>query len=227
MSCRSPYNAAHRAAEELIAFEPVSDVLLLAAIERAAVHARRESASMTNIVEHLGYSRSPRATAHLKRQLAALAEDGMVEQQRSRGIVSWRLTSRGCLWLRRARRASEAASLPESPQHRLWRHSRSIAADQIDDLRNQTRILRDEFARLLSATPRAASQRWFDLASKLCTACRALGEATYSLTEWDEPDDAQPADHYFYVGDALDQLRGTSPAPPQVPRTRRQPPSTT
>jgi hypothetical protein len=80
------------------------------------------------------------------------------------------------------------AALPESPQHRLWRHSRVIAGEQIDGLRRRLLATLDEARTLLDAAE-APSDEWFKLAPRLEKACWRLASATYCLREWPEPDE--------------------------------------
>lgn len=100
------------------------------------------------------------------------------------------ITSAGRRALAQARTAGEWIELPESPQHRRWRHARSVAGERIDGFRQQVRAALDEARRLLD-TEQVPSDTWFGLAGRLKTECWQLGSATYCLREWPEPDDAR------------------------------------
>ncbi len=81
--------------------------------------------------------------------------------------------------------------LPESPQPRVWRHARTLAAERIDGLRGQVRGVLEDAMGVLDADG-VCSDAWFALAERLELACGQLGSATYCLSEWAEPDDASP-----------------------------------
>jgi hypothetical protein len=112
-----------------------------------------------------------------------------VTDVRRHGLDLLVLTSAGRRSLTKARGAL-AVALPESPQHRLWRHSRAIAAGRIDGLRRRLLATLDEARTLLDA-PEAPSDDLLRLAPRLEKACWRLAAATYCLREWPEPDDAR------------------------------------
>ena len=86
-------------------------------------------------------------------------------------------------------RSTGEAILPESPQHRIWRHSRTLAHEQIDGFRQALRGSLAEADALLGAE-KVRSDAWFDLTERLRKACWRLGSATHCLHEWPEPDDS-------------------------------------
>jgi hypothetical protein len=95
--------------------------------------------------------------------------------------------------------------LPESPQHRKWRHFREAAAEQIEQYRRECQALLSEASALLDAGSRARSDSWLCLADRLPDAARSIGAALYCLSEWPEPDDAR-ADVDDYVDSGDDKL---------------------
>jgi hypothetical protein len=87
-------------------------------------------------------------------------------------------------------RSAGKVSLSESPQHRVWRHSRTVAGDRIEGFREALRASVGELGGLLDAG-QAPSDAWFEFGKRLSAECRRLGSATYCLSEWAEPDDAR------------------------------------
>ena len=175
---------------ELRRFEPVSDDLVLAAVERAERHREREGEGvmMSDIAEHLGFVHGSWTTRRLRPQIEAFIAAGLLVRSRRHGVVVWGLTSSG---RRRVERGGASVVLPESPQHRVWRHARTLAAERIDGLREQVRGVLEEATGVLDADG-VRSDAWFALAERLQSACWQLGSATYCLSEWAEPDDASP-----------------------------------
>ncbi|MCW3018989.1 MAG: hypothetical protein JWN10_1297 [Solirubrobacterales bacterium] len=169
-------------------FEPVSDDLVLAAVARAERHRERESEGvmMSDIAEHLGFVHGSWTTRRLRPQIEAFIAAGLLVRSRRHGVMVWGLTSSG---RRRAARTGESVVLPESPQHRVWLHARTLAAERIDGLGEQMRgVLREATGALGAEGVR--SDAWFALAERLQSASWQLGSATYCLSEWPEPDDA-------------------------------------
>jgi hypothetical protein len=127
---------------------------------------------------------------------------GLLERTRRHGVKLLVLTSAGRRSLAQARRRGEVVELPESPQHRKWRHSRADAAEQIGGSRERLRALLDEVEELFDAGMLARSDAWFGLAKRLPEASKHVGAAIYCLQEWPEPDDAHPdVDDYSDPGD--------------------------
>jgi hypothetical protein len=176
--------------------EAPSDELVLAAIERAARHRGKDTPTVPvwAILEHLALARRSAAARYVSLRLSALEERGWAARSRRHGIATWSLTSSGHQRCQRARRASGAPALPESPQHRLWRNARTTAGQEIERFRASVRTQLDQAALLLAADPPPRSDDWFELADALQRSCRRLGSASYCLCEWLEPDDAQ-TDH--------------------------------
>lgn len=174
---------------DLHPFEPVSDAQLLAAISRAEVHDRHDHASRADIAAHLGFAHNSWTTRRLRPQLDAHRSAGRVRDVRRYGLNLLALTAAGRRALGKARSAEEVI-LPESPQHRIWRHSRTLAHERIDGFRQALRGSLAEAGALLGAE-RVPSDAWFDLAERLRKACWQLGSASYCLHEWPEPDDSR------------------------------------
>jgi hypothetical protein len=126
----------------------------------------------------------------LRPQLDALRLAGLLRNSRRHGLNMIGITSAGRHALDEARTAGKAIKMPESPQHRRWRHAHGVAADRIDGFRQQVRDALDEAGRLLDIE-HVPSDVWFGLAGRLKTECWQLGSATYCLREWPEPDDTR------------------------------------
>ena len=87
--------------------EPVSDGLVLAAVERAERHREREreGVMLSDIAEHLGFVHGSWTTRRLRPQLDALIAEGSLARSRRHGVVVWALTEAGRGQLERMRRA--------------------------------------------------------------------------------------------------------------------------
>jgi hypothetical protein len=167
--------------------EAVSELLMLAAIDRAERHSQKAGVAWSPIVDHLGFARSAATTRRLRPLVERLTDAGAVTRSTRHGSPIWGLTRSGRRRL--ARRRAEPLELPESPQHRQWRQARCKAEREIEALRRQVRANLAE-ANVLLDRESGGSQRWFALAQRLGEQCVALGSATYCLHEWAEPDDA-------------------------------------
>lgn len=183
---------------DLRPFEPVSDAQILAAIHRAEVHDQQDHASRSDIAAHLGFVHNSWTTRRLRPQLDALRSAGCVQDVRRNGLDLLALTDAGRRALAKARRAGETV-LPESPQHRRWRHSRALAGERIDGFRRALRASLAEAGALLD-TERAPSAAWLEFAKRLSRDCKRLGSASYCLFEWPEPGDER--------ADVDDEIKG-------------------
>jgi hypothetical protein len=183
---------------DLRPFEPVSDVQILAAIYRAEVHDKHDHASRSDVAAHLGFVHNSWTTRRLRPQLDALRSTGSVRDVRRYGLDLLALTDAGRRALAQARSTGEVV-LPESPQHRRWRHSRTLAGERIDGFRQALRASLAEAGALLDAA-HAPSTNWVEFASRLSRDCKRLGSATYCLFEWPEPDDER--------ADVDDEIKG-------------------
>lgn len=179
---------------ELGPYKPVSDTLVLAAIDRAQrhnPHGYDHGVLWGSLVEHLGFAHSSATTVKLRPQVSRLKAAGLVERGKARGYTLWRLTSNGRQHLAQARRKREDLTLPEAPQHRQWRAARSAATERIDQIRERLRDTLSDANRLLDSAEGGDSDSWFALSGRLSTRSGRLASATYCLREWPEPDDAR------------------------------------
>ena len=109
---------------ELGPFKPAPDTLILAAIERAICHGAPD-VWIVVVGEHLGFERTAHNTRRLRRQLEHLgAKHRWTASSERYGREYWSLTPAGRRHLSAARKAGRVGELPESPQHREWRHAR-------------------------------------------------------------------------------------------------------
>jgi hypothetical protein len=206
--------------QELGSFSPVSNPLVLAAIQRAQRHSR-EQVSRRLVAEHLGFVHSPVTSRRLRPQLESLQAAGSLERTRKFGQDRWALTPTGRRRLAAARRAGKVGELPESPQHREWRHAREEAGKQFDGFRGLVYAVLDEAYAAATSPTGASSDQWFAFSERLRCAFWLLGSATYCLDEWPEPDDARadrdedlPAGRRTWDWDEYESLaRGDSPRP--------------
>jgi hypothetical protein len=182
---------------ELGPYRAVSEMHVLAAVERAHRHGdtapRRDGRmiSHNDIAYHLGFKRSGATTRCLVPQLEALREDGSLATERYQRTEVWAITARGRGRLAVARRRG-AVDLPESPQHRTWRHARELAADRIEAICGSLLNALEEAEEALGGTesPPGDSTRHFEVGERLEREFRRLGIAIHCLHEWPEPDDA-------------------------------------
>jgi len=145
--------------------------------------------------EHLGLSRDGWSTRKLRPQLDRLLAAGLIEQLRRSGLDVWSLTDVGRRRLAAARRAGGIPTLPEAPQHRVWREARSQAGQRIESFRKDMRQRLDAAISLLDAGDETNSDAWLAIGERLQFGCKRLASATYCLSEWSEPDD-RTADVY-------------------------------
>ncbi len=176
---------------ELGPYTPVSDALVLAALDRAQrhnPHGYEVGVSWAILVEHLGFVHSSATTRKLRPQVAQLAGAGLVATTKPHGFTRWLLTTDGRKQLAIARRKREDLRLPESPQHRAWRDARATAARRLDGLREQLRRSVNEATTLLADD--GDSDAYFRLRFRIGSQLERLGAAVHCLSEWPEPDDA-------------------------------------
>jgi DNA-binding XRE family transcriptional regulator len=185
----------------------VSDVLVLAAIDRAERHSGRDARGVPvwALLRHLDVATRTKRAREVRERLDGLVAAGSLECGRRHGVAVWVLTSRGRRRLSRARRAGRVPVLPESPQHRAWREARGQAGQRIegfwiavvDAVEHADELLAAPVTPLpLLEGPGAApgpprSDEWLQVGEELQRACRRLASASYCLWEWPEPDDAR------------------------------------
>jgi len=175
---------------ELGPFEPVPDALILAAVQRAERHGPK-NILRHDVAAHLGFVRSPRTSRLLRPQLESLRAAGSLERSRMHGLEVWGITPTGTRRLAAARRAGRVGELPESPQHRRWRHARKEAAARYDDFRTLLYVTLEAAEDAAEPPAGTSSETWFELGKRLKAAFWLMGSATYCRDEWPEPDDAR------------------------------------
>jgi hypothetical protein len=177
--------------QELGRYAPVSEMLILAAVERAQRHRKRVGRGY--ISHHLGFEHSGATTRRLRPELESLRVDGSLKTKRESGMEFWALSTRGKRRLAAARRAGKVEQLPESPQHRTWRHAREEAGRREEEIREALSDAFEEASEVLHRTGAAppSADRLFDLSKRLQSEFQRLGIATYCLHEWAEPDDSR------------------------------------
>jgi hypothetical protein len=174
---------------------PIPDAMILAAVERAALHRGRPGVPIWMILEHLGL---PRRARRVRPQIRTLTDAGALATSRARGVQLWSLTAVGRRHLRRA----GDVRLPESPQHQAWRVARALAEQEIERFRSAMADVLAEATALLDGS--GSSDGWFEMATNLRTAAWRLGSATYCLWQWSEPTDDRPdIDDHTMPGDEL------------------------
>lgn len=180
-------------------FEPVPDLLVLAAIQRAQRHRAKRPAPRWVVAEHLGFVHNANTTRRLRPQLESLRKAGSLKPLREHRVEVWALTPTGTRRLAAARRAGRVGELPESPQHREWRHAREEAKERYDDFRTLLYEALEAAEDAVEPATGPSSETLFELSGRLKAAFCLLGSATYCRDEWPEPDDArsdrEPLDH--------------------------------
>jgi hypothetical protein len=183
---------------------------VLAAVERAGRHQAHGTPAVPvwAVLDHLAVAPRSALARHVRARLGAMQTTGWLARSRRHGVPTWALTAVGRRRLRRAQRTGELPSLPESPQHRAWRHARTLAAQEIARFRQALRERLEHAALALEAEPPPPSDAWLELAEELQRGCRRLASASHCLYEWPEPDDAR-ADIDEYIEPADAQLDAT------------------
>ncbi len=188
-----PDTPQRRLKAEASRYRPVTGDVLLAAIERVRRHRgdpRTAGATIAELAEHLAVApHSVQTRRGLTGELSVLVRLGHAEHCTVGSILGWRTTHKGRRRLARARSAGQAI-LPESPQRRLWRHSRQLAEERMPMLRARIGVLIVELDE--AAHGDVDSAQWRDIGEQVRETCQALEQATYTLREWDEPDDTGP-----------------------------------
>ncbi|MGC1852468.1 MAG: hypothetical protein WA687_08525 [Solirubrobacterales bacterium] len=185
----SPEDAARH---ELAAYYPVTDGFVLAALERAELHEPEAEVLTSALMGHLGFKWAPSTNRLFFPRLEELRKAGLFTSIERRGEPYWSLTSVGRERLAKEREAGEIGELPESPQHRAWRHAREQAAVRIDGFRHEQTEALEVADELLNRYGPSLSQDWLDLSERLCWSTWHLASAIHCLHEWVEPDDEAP-----------------------------------
>jgi hypothetical protein len=177
-------------------FEPVSDQLILAAVERAERHsrARRPGVTHADVADHLGFDRTGATTRKLRPQLASLLDDGsLTRRSRGSGLKDlWALTDPGRRRLAAACRHGRLEPLPESPQHREWRARKEACGRLPAIYEGAMNIAEEALDYLASSAERRppGSAHASGIGRRFAAEFRRFAKATYCLQEWPEPDDA-------------------------------------
>ncbi len=177
---------------ELGPYIPVTDGFVLAAVERAERHEQDEEVLTSVLTAHLGFEGGPPTNKDLWPRLEELRRAGLLTTTERRGEPFWSLTSVGRERLDKERDAGEVGDLPESPQHRAWRHARERAATRIEGFKEELNEAVEEADRLINQYRPVMAEEWFALHERIRWASWRLASATYCLTEWPEPDDEFP-----------------------------------
>jgi hypothetical protein len=176
------------------ALEPITDDLVLAAVERAECHQQRRGVSISRIKAHLAAPVRTRRARQVNATVAALADVGLLEHFREHSQDYWTLTESARERLRG--RFNMAERLPESPQHKHWRTARRIAGQELERYREVLRAVLTEAMALLDVPEGSpASEEWFKMSRRLGRHAERVGSATHCLLEWQEPSD-DVADEY-------------------------------
>lgn len=178
--------------QELRPFEPVSDTLVLAAIERAQRHGPKD-AWIIHVSAHLGFRHSAHTTRPLRDQLEELrVQHGWVESKELMGREYWQLTPAGEKHLARCHAEGRVGDLPDSPQHRTWRKARAAAAERIEGFKALLWSATAEAMSFEGVADPPPSAKWFELSERLAASFWLVGSALYCLNEWPEPSDDRP-----------------------------------
>lgn len=177
---------------ELGPYRPVSELQVLAAVERSQRHL--DKVFRRDVAEHLGFTNSGATTRRLRPQLESLRDDGSLASERLNRLSEiWTITRRGRGRLAAARRRGAIEPLPESPQHRTWRHARETAFDCLEDACGEVLAALAEADDVLGGgeSRPGDSTRHFEVGERLERRFSRLGIAIHCLHEWPEPDDAR------------------------------------
>ncbi len=149
--------------------DAIPDDLILAAIDRAERHRGSDvsGAPIWDITAHLDIGRRSAAARFVRSRLADSKQLAGWSARAVTGFLVWALTSGGRQRMQRADRAGDVPTLPESPQHRRWRDARTLAAQEIERMREAVRSSADETGLLLDARPAAGADAWFELSDRL------------------------------------------------------------
>jgi hypothetical protein len=142
---------------------------------------------------HLGWRYSGGTTRRLRPQLAALVTNGLLEteelpryEERSQ---RWTVSEDG----RRLLEEEPEVELPESPQHRFWRHWRDVARWALDGARAEAVVLARR------GVPSSAEIR--RVSKELERALETFAVASQAANEWPEPADSTSDPCSRAVGD--------------------------
>jgi ribosome-binding protein aMBF1 (putative translation factor) len=200
-----------------VAVDGVSDVLVLAAIDRAERHSGRDipGVPLWTVLGHLDVAARSKRAREVRVRLDELVAAGSLERARRHGVPVWVFTVRGRRRLSWARREGRVPVLPESTEHRAWREARGLAEQRIEGFWLDLLEAVEHARELLDApapgppvlegpgaVPGPASDVWFEAGERVQGACRRLGSASYCLWKWRKPEDARAdVDRHVEPGD--------------------------
>jgi hypothetical protein len=184
--------ASEEAGQELGPYTEVADTLIFAAVERAVFHEQEDEVLTSALTAHLGFRWEPDTNRPLWSRLEGLRRAGLLTVIERRSEPFWSLTDVGRERLASAREAGEVDDLPESPQHRAWRHARTKAAVRVEGFRSDMYDVLQEAGDLIGQYRPVMSKECFELSERLRLASWRFASATYCLAEWLEPDDHRP-----------------------------------
>lgn len=174
-------------------WQPPSDALVLAAVDRAHRHRFRDDLQvrLADVAAHLGMSWGPHTSRRLRPIVDRLTDErGWLKRSRRQRRDGWRLTDAGAEALSRALLDGAAEELPESPQHREWRTAREHARARIDGLKNELGERLAALNALLDAEHPPPATELLAFAEPVKELIEAVAIAHYCLYERAEPDDA-------------------------------------
>jgi hypothetical protein len=180
------------AGQELGPYTEVADTLIFAAVERAVLHEQEDEVLTSALTAHLGFRWGADTNRPLWSRLEGLRRAGLLTVIERRGEPFWSLTDVGRERLASAREAGEVDDLPESPQHRAWRHARTKAAVRVEGFRSDMYDVLQAAGDLIGQYRPLMSGECFELSERLRLASWRFASATYCLSEWLEPDDDAP-----------------------------------
>jgi hypothetical protein len=184
--------ASEEAGQELGPYTEVADTLIFAAVERAVLHEQEDEVLTSALTAHLGFRWEPDTNRPLWSRLEGLRRAGLLTTTERRGEPFWSLTDVGRERLASDREAGEVDELPESPQHRAWRHARVKAAVRIEGFRSELLDAVGDAQGFIGRYQSPESKEWFELSERLRLASWRMASAIYCLTEWVEPEDEVP-----------------------------------
>jgi hypothetical protein len=165
---------------------PVTDTEVLAAVARAERH--EAGVSVREIANHLGWRYNGSATVRLRPHLGRLASARLLDSTepppRKSRWRQWKVAGR------RRLAAAGPVALPESPQHRRWRHDRDIAAWAMPGVRERAGRIVEEARGLLREIQdgRPATEREIErIVRRFERSMKALGLASRMCDGWPEP----------------------------------------
>lgn len=175
------------AAREPDPYGPVSELQVLAAVERAQRHADRSITTMSpSTSASCAAARPPDACAPSSKRCAWTARSPPSATTKPSSGPSPRAAAVG---LGAARRRGALDPLPESPRHRTWRRAREEAATRLERICGSVLAALEEADEVTGGSE--SPRRYFEVSKRLGHEFWRLGVAIHCLREWPEPDDSR------------------------------------